>query len=206
LLAPTDPIVLADPSWDVDFEAEVCLVLGDTPRATAAQAAEGHVLLVTLVNDITLRGLVAAELAKGFGFFLSKPASAFAPVAVTPDELGPAWRGGRAYVVVRCTFNGKVVGEIDAGREMHFSFYELIEHITRTRGYVAGTLLGGGTVSCSDARCGTACLVERRALEVLELGKASTRYMTAGDTIVIEAFDGAGRSVFGRIEQTVVAA
>jgi fumarylacetoacetate (FAA) hydrolase len=204
LLGPTDVIALADPAWGLDFEAELCVILGDTPRATKAGEAHRHVLLLGLANDISLRGLVSAELAKGFGFFQSKPRPAFAPIVVTPDELGPAWREGRAHLSVRSVLNGETMGQLDAGPEMHFSFFELIAHITRTRSFVAGTLLGSGTVSSDDASRGTACIVERRAIETLETGKAITGYMKAGDSIVIEAFDAAGGSVFGRIEQLVV--
>jgi fumarylacetoacetate (FAA) hydrolase len=204
LLGPSDDIFLGDESWGLDFEAELCAVLGDTPRGTSAGDAHRHVRLLALANDVSLRGLVAAELAKGFGFFLSKPRPAFAPLAITPDELGADWRDGRAHLSVRCTLNGKVLGELDGGAEMHFSFFQLIAHITRTKRFVAGTVLGGGTVSSNDASRGTACLVERRAIETIDSGKATTSYMKPGDALVIEAFNGQGESVFGRIEQVVV--
>jgi fumarylacetoacetate (FAA) hydrolase len=159
-----------------------------------------------LANDITLRNLVPAELAKGFGFVCSKPATAFSPFAVTPDELGPAWRDGRVHLRLRTTWNGQLVGDVDAGPEMHFSFFDLIEHITRTRAYTAGTILGSGTVSNTDPARGVSCLAERRARETVESGQPSTRFLQAGDTVAIEMQDAGGRSLFGRIEQRVVAA
>jgi fumarylacetoacetate (FAA) hydrolase len=157
-----------------------------------------------LANDVTLRNLVAAELAKGFGFFQSKPATAFSPFAVTPDELGGAWRGGRLHLRLRSIYNGALVGDPEAGPEMHFSFHELVAHVTRTRALGAGTILGGGTVSNVDRARGVSCLAERRAHEMIELGRAKTPFMRVGDTIAIEMLDAAGASVFGRIEQRVV--
>jgi fumarylacetoacetate (FAA) hydrolase len=204
LLAPTDPIVLGDVAWDLDFEGEIAVILGDTPRGVRPDEAHRQVLLLALANDISLRGLAPRELAKGFGFFLSKPRPAFAPFAVTPDELGAAWRDGRAHLSLRCTLNGELVGDVESGPEMHFSFFDLIAYITRTRRFVAGSILGGGTVSNGDARRGTACLVERRALETVEKGAPATPYMKPGDTLIIEAFDSSGSSIFGRIEQSVV--
>jgi fumarylacetoacetate (FAA) hydrolase len=201
---PTDPIVLGDVAWGLDFEAELCVVLADTPAGTTAAQAARQILLLGLLNDVSLRGLAPAELAKGFGFLLAKPRPAFAPFFVTPDELGADWRDGRAYLSVRCAVDGHAMGDIDSGREMHFSFFDLIAHIARTRSFVAGTLLGGGTVSSADPTRGTGCLVERRALEVLERGTASTPYLKPGDQLTIEAFDANGQSVFGRIEQAVI--
>src|SRR4051812_21802793 len=146
LLGPTDDIPLADPAFGLDFESEGAVILGDVPRGTAAADASAHVRLLLLANDITLRNLVPAELAKGFGFLQSKPATAFSPFAVTPDELGPAWRDGRVHLRLRTTLNGELVGDPDAG-EMHFSFFALVAHVARTRALTAGTLLGSGTVS-----------------------------------------------------------
>jgi fumarylacetoacetate (FAA) hydrolase len=206
LLAPTDDIPLLDPADGLDFEAEVCVVLGDTPIGTSAADAEGHVRLLMLANDVTLRNLTAGELAKGFGFFQSKPATAFSPFAVTPDELGGAWRDGRVHLRLRSTYNGALVGDPDAGPEMHFSFHQLIAHIARTRAYCAGTILGGGTVSNADRARGISCLAERRAIEMIDVGRAKTPYMKVGDTIAIEMLDAAGASIFGRIEQKVVRA
>ena len=204
LLGPRDDIPLVDPDWGLDFESEVAVILGDTPQGTRADDAHAHVRLVMLANDITLRKLVPDELAKGFGFFQSKPATAFSPFAVTPDELGPAWRDGRVHLPVRTTYNGALAGDPNAG-EMHFSFFDLIAHITRTRAFAAGTILGSGTVSNADRARGVSCLVERRALEQIDGGRATTPFMSAGDTIAIEMGDAAGRDVCGRIEQRVVA-
>jgi fumarylacetoacetate (FAA) hydrolase len=204
LLAPRDPIVLHDPAWGLDYESEVCVILGDVPLGTRAADAGEYVRLVLLANDVTLRNLVPNELAKGFGFFQSKPATAFSPFAVTPDELGAAWQDGRAHVRVRSTYNGKVIGDCDAGPEMHFSFHDLIAHVAKTRRFVAGTILGSGTVSNADRARGVSCLAERRMIETIEQGKPSTPFMSIGDTIQIEAFDASGASPFGRIHQRVV--
>jgi fumarylacetoacetate (FAA) hydrolase len=158
-----------------------------------------------LANDCTLRNLIPDELAKGFGFFQSKPATAFSPFAVTPDELGAAWRDGRAHVRVRSTYNGNVIGDCDAGPEMHFSFGDLIQHVAKTRRFAAGTILGSGTVSNADRARGVSCLAERRMIETIEQGKPSTPFMVVGDRIEIEAIDPAGQSPFGKIDQRVVA-
>jgi fumarylacetoacetate (FAA) hydrolase len=203
LLGPTDDLVLPDPAWGMDFESEIVVVLGDVPMGTKAADAARHVRLVTQCNDVSLRNLIPPELAKGFGFFQSKPATTFGPFAVTPDELGPAWRDGRAKVRMRSTLNGKVVGETDAGPEMHFSFFHLLEHVALTRAFTAGTLLGSGTVSNEDRARGISCLAERRMIETIEQGKPSTPFMSVGDRIEIETFDTAGKSLFGRISQTV---
>jgi fumarylacetoacetate (FAA) hydrolase len=205
LLGPRDDIPLVDPAWGLDFESEVAVILGDTPLGTRAADAGAHIRLVLLANDITLRKLVPDELAKGFGFFQSKPATAFSPFAVTPDELGDAWRDGRVHLPVRTIYNGTLVGDPGAG-EMHFSFFDLIAHIARTRAFGAGTILGSGTVSNADRARGVSCLVERRALEMIDGGHATTPFMSAGDTIAIELRDGAWRDVCGRIEQRVVKA
>lgn len=203
LLSPTDDIALADPAWGLDFESEVCVVLGDTPQGTTAADAARCVKLIMLANDITLRNLVPTELAKGFGFFASKPATAFSPFAVTPDELGGAWRDGRVHLRLRSTYNGTVVGDVDAGPEMFFSFYDLIAFIARTRSFTAGTVLGSGTVSNADRSRGISCLAERRMIETIDNGAPKTPFMKVGDTIAIEMLDDAGRSVCGRIAQRV---
>jgi fumarylacetoacetate (FAA) hydrolase len=201
-LCPTEDLVLHDPAWGLDFESEVCVILGDVALGTAPASA---VKLVCLANDITLRNLVPNELGKGFGFFQSKPSTAFSPVAVTPDELGPAWREGRLHLRLSSTLNGERVGDTEAGPEMHFSFYDLLKHITRTRGFSAGTVLGSGTVSNADRARGISCLAERRMIEIIETGAAKTPFMKIGDTIEIEMRGPDGRSLFGAIRQRVVA-
>ena len=202
LLGPTDPIPLGDPAWGLDFESEIAVVLGDTPIGTTAAAAAPFVRLVLLANDVTFRGLIPDELAKGFGFFQSKPATAFSPVAVTPDELGPAWRDGRLHARLRTTLNDTLVGDPDAGA-MHFSFYDLIAHLTRTRAFGAGTILGSGTVSNEDRARGISCLAERRMIEIIEAGKPTTPFLAAGDRVRIELLDDQGASIFGAIDQRV---
>ncbi|RKH57450.1 fumarylacetoacetate hydrolase family protein [Corallococcus llansteffanensis] len=203
-LAPTADIPLRDEAWGLDFESEVCVVLGDTPMGTQAQDAGKHIKLVMIANDVSLRNLIPEELAKGFGFFQSKPATAFGPFALTPDELGDAWRDGRVHLRMRSTLNGELVGDADAGPEMHFSFPELIQHLTRTRAFTAGTILGSGTVSNEDRSRGISCLAERRMIETIDEGKPKTAFMKPGDTIDIEMLDAEGHSLFGRISQTVV--
>lgn len=206
LLGPSDPFMLGDEAWGLDFEAELCAILGDVPQGVDAQTATNSIRLLTIVNDWTLRHLVGDELAKGFGFVQSKPATTFGPFAVTPDELGDAWKDGRAHVELRCTYNGQVVGHALAGQEMHFSFGELIAHAAKTRRLGAGTLLGSGTVSNAEASRGFSCLVEQRAREVIAQGKAVTPFMTVGDRIRIEALvPETLDSPFGAIEQTVIA-
>lgn len=205
LLGHREPLVLPDARFGLDFEAEIAIVLGDVPQGTSEEGAAGHVRLLLLANDVTYRNLVPAELKKGFGFFVSKPATAFAPFAVTPDELGVAFKDGRAYLRLSCTYNGDRVGDLETGPEMHFSFFQLVAHVTRTRSLTAGTVLGSGTVSNRDPARGVSCLAERRAREMLAGGAAVTPYMSAGDIVRLEAFDADGRSVFGAIEQTVVA-
>lgn len=205
LLGPRDDFVLQDPGWGLDFEAELCVVLGNVPQGTRAAQAKDHVRLVTLVNDWTLRHLVPTELAKGFGFVQSKPATAFGPLAVTPDELGQHWRDGRVHVNMVCQINGTIVGALDTGPEMHFSFFDLIEHVARTRRLGAGTLLGSGTISNSERSHGVACLAERRALETIEHGAPVTAFLQPGDVVQIEAFSN-GRSVFGALRHKVSSA
>jgi fumarylacetoacetate (FAA) hydrolase len=204
LMGPRDPIPLADPAWGLDYESEVCVVLGDVPQGTTAAEAGRHVRLVMICNDSTLRNLVPAELAKGFGFFQSKPATAFAPFAVTPDELGESWRDGRAHLEVRSTYNGESIGRCQAGDEMHFSFHDLIAHIARTRRFGAGTILGSGTVSNAERSRGISCLAEIRMIETIEQGAPTTPFMKHGDRIHIEGVLPDATSPFGVIEQVVV--
>lgn len=203
LLGPTEDIPLPDPSWGLDFEAEMVVILGDTPQGTRAEDALAHVKLITICNDVTLRTLIPTELKKGFGFFNGKPATAFGPFACTPDELGDAWRNGRVHLRLTTQLNGETVGDVDAGPEMHFGFAELIEHITRTRSFTAGTLLGSGTVSNEDRARGISCLAERRMIEIIDHGSASTPFLSSGDRVRIEMRDAEGRSLFGAIEQVV---
>ena len=207
MLGPRDGIELRDAAWGLDYESEVCVILGDLPIGTTAVDAHRYVRLVLLANDCTLRNLIPDELAKGFGFFQSKPATAFSPFAVTPDELGDAWRGGRLHLRVRSTYNEKLYGDCDAGPEMHFSFFDLIQHLAKTRQFTAGTILGSGTVSNADRERGVSCLAERRMIEIIEQGgKPITPFMAVGDRIHIEVRDAAGASVFGAIDQRVVGA
>jgi fumarylacetoacetate (FAA) hydrolase len=205
LLGPTDTIPLPEATWGLDFESEVCVVLGDVPAGTRAGDAGRYVRLLLLANDITLRNLVPDELAKGFGFFQSKPATAFSPFAITPDELGDAWRGGRVHLRLRTELNGRLVGDPSAGDDMHFSFYDLIGHLAKTRGFTAGTILGSGTVSNGDRARGVSCLAERRTIEIIDGGKPTTPFLQAGDTVRIEMLDSEGHSLFGAIEQSVAA-
>jgi fumarylacetoacetate (FAA) hydrolase len=202
-LGPRDNIPLADTAWGCDFESEVAVVLGDVPQGTKKAEAEKYIRLVMIVNDVSLRNLIPAELEKGFGFFQSKPASAFAPFAVTPDELGPYWKEGRVHLPLKTWLNGNLFGDPNAGPEMHFSFHDLIAHITKTRSYTAGTILGSGTVSNEDRSRGSSCLAEKRMIEKIDSGTMTTPFLQYGDRVEIEMFDSAGKSIFGRIEQTV---
>ncbi|HLT30026.1 MAG TPA: fumarylacetoacetate hydrolase family protein [Myxococcaceae bacterium] len=204
LLGPTDDIPLADPAWGCDFESELAVVLGDTPQGTKREDAGRYVRLLMSVNDVSLRNLIPAELAKGFGFFQSKPASAFGPFAVTPDELGEAWKDGRVHLRVKTWLNGEVVGDTDAGPEMHFSFFDLIQHLTRTRGFTAGVIVGSGTVSNEERARGISCLAERRMIEIIEQGGPKTPFLQHGDTVKIDVPGTDGVSMFGTIEQKVV--
>ena len=206
LLGPMEDIVCPDEAWGIDFEAEVAVVTDDVPMGTAATAAGAHVRLVMLVNDVSLRNLIPPELAKGFGFFQSKPATAFSPVAVTPDELGEAWDGRKLNLPLIVHWNGERVGSAHAGTDMVFDFPQLIAHAARTRNLRAGSIVGSGTVSNQDASRGYSCIAEKRALEMIADGKPSTEFMKYGDRVRIEMFDGAGRSIFGAIDQKVAAA
>lgn len=202
-LGPRDPIPLGDESWGLDLEAEIGVVVDDVPMGISPAAARGHIKLLVLLNDISLRGLVPAELAKGFGFVQSKPASSFAPLAVTPDALGARWDGGKLGGPVVCTVNGEEIGRPDAGVDMTFDFPTLIAHAARTRALAAGTIIGSGTISNANRQAGSACLAEVRMIETLERGAPATPFLTTGDRLRIEMRE-AGRSLFGAIEQTVV--
>jgi fumarylacetoacetate (FAA) hydrolase len=202
-LSPTEDIVFADESWGIDFEGEVAVVTGDVPMGTPAAEAGKHILLLMLVNDVTLRAVAQNELAKGFGFFQSKPSSAFSPVAVTPDELGPAWKENKVHLPLVTSWNGNKFGAPDAGVDMIFSFADLIAHAAKTRPLVAGTIIGSGTVSNKDRSKGHCCIVEKRMLEKLEHGESKTPFMKFGDSVKIEMTDAQGKSIFGAIEQKV---
>ena len=216
-LGPRDPIPLKDEAWGCDLEAEVAVVTGDVPMGVDPAAALGLVRLVMLVNDVSLRGLIPDELAKSFGFFQSKPASAFSPVAVTPDELGGAWAGGKLSVRMLVELNGRPFGRADAGQGMAFDFGQLIAHAAKTRALAAGSIVGSGTVSnkgegggpglpIEAGGDGYSCIAEVRTVETLLNGQAKTPFLKAGDTVRIEMKDEARHSIFGAIEQQVVAA
>ncbi|MES2901364.1 MAG: fumarylacetoacetate hydrolase family protein [Pseudomonadota bacterium] len=202
-LGPHDDIVLAHEEWGIDFEAEVAVITGDVRMGSTPDQAFSQIRLLTLVNDVSLRNLIPPELAKGFGFLQSKPASSFAPVAVTPDELGEAWKDGKVHLPLRSTWNGKLVGQPNAGVDMVFNFPQLIAHLCKTRNARAGTIVGSGTVSNKDSKKGYSCIAEKRCLEMIADGVASTPFMLFGDTIKIEMLDANGKSIFGAIEQAV---
>ena len=201
---PCDDVVVTSEDFGIDFEAEVAVITGDVPmRATPEQALDG-IRLVMLANDVSLRNLIADELAKGFGFVQSKPATAFSPVAVTLDELGDVWQAGRVHLTLQSTWNGRKVGMCEAGPEMTFHFGQLIAHVCKTRNVRAGSVIGSGTVSNKDWSHGYSCIAEKRAIETIENGQPKTAYMKFGDTIRIEAKGKDGKSVFGALAQKVV--
>lgn len=206
LLGPRDDIELVDEGWGLDFEAEICVILGDTPRGVSKADAGQHVKLLMLANDVTLRNLIPPELKKGFGFFTSKPATAFSPFAITPDELGDALVDGRVNLQMRSELNDALAGDPQAGPEMHFSFHDLIAHVTKTRAFTAGTILGSGTVSNQDEARGVSCLAERRMREIIANGSPTTQFLKAGDRVRISMKSADGRDLFGTIQQTVVSA
>jgi fumarylacetoacetate (FAA) hydrolase len=202
-LGPCDDAVFASADWGIDFEAELAVITGDIPcGASPDQALEG-VRLLMLVNDWSLRHLIPDELAKGFGFYQSKPSTAFSPVAVTPDELGDAWRGGRVHLTLQASWNGRQVGQCEAGPEMNFHFGQLMAHLAKTRRVRAGSIVGSGTVSNEDASKGYCCIAELRARETIAQGQPQTGFMQFGDTVRLDMKGQDGLSVFGAIEQTV---
>ena len=201
-LAPHDPIVLADEAYGIDFEAEVAVITTDVPMGVSPQEAIHYIALIMLVNDVSLRNLVPAELNKGFGFFNAKPSSTFSPVAVTPDELGKAW-DGKVHLPLISHYNNQLFGQPNAGVDMTFDFPTLIAHAAKTRPLVAGTIIGSGTVSNIDRSKGSSCIVEKRMLETIENGSPSTNFMKFGDTIRIEMLDENNQSIFGTIDQSV---
>ena len=203
-LGACDDIVCTSPEHGIDFEAELAVITGDLGVGTGPEAALEGIRLLMLVNDVSLRNLIPDELAKGFGFLQSKPATAFSPVAVTPDELGAAWQHGRVHLNLESVWNGKRVGLCDAGPEMTFHFGELIAHLCKTRNVRAGSIVGSGTVSNKDWSRGYSCIAEKRAIETIEGGAPKTGFMQFGDTIRIEMKGADGASVFGAIAQKVV--
>jgi fumarylacetoacetate (FAA) hydrolase len=204
LLGPTDDIELFHAQWGIDFEAEVAVITDDVPMGATPDQAHQRIRLLMLANDVSLRNLIPEELAKGFGFLQSKPATSFSPVAVTPEELDDAWKGGKVHLPLRSTWNGKLVGQPHAGVDMVFNFPKLIAHLAATRNVRAGTIVGSGTVSNKDAKRGYSCIAEQRALEMIAGGEPLTPFMAFGDTIRIEMLNGDGKSVFGAIDQKVV--
>jgi len=212
-IGPRDNIPMADEAWGIDFEAEIVVVTDDVPMGVSAEAALGHIQLIMLVNDVSLRNLIPGELAKGFGFFQSKPSSAFSPVAVTPDELGDAWRDGKLHLPLLSYLNEEPFGKPDAGVDMTFHFGQLVAHAAKTRPLCAGSLIGSGTISnklddgpgkpIEAGGVGYSCIAEVRTIETINDGKPSTSFMQFGDRIRIEMNDANGRTIFGTIDQVV---
>ena len=203
-IGPCDDIVCHDEGWGIDFEAEVAVITGDVPMGVTPQEAGKYVLLLMLVNDVSLRNLIPGELAKGFGFYQSKPASSFSPVAVTPDELGEHWDGGKVHLPLTTHLNGELFGEPFCHIDMTFDFPALIAHAARSRNLRAGTIIGSGTISNLDRSRGSSCLAEKRMLEKIETGEMTTPFMRHGDRVRIEMLDAKGHSIFGAINQKVV--
>ena len=208
-----DDIVLPSEELGIDFEAEVTVITDDVPMAVSSEDALSHIKLLMLVNDVSLRGLIPGELAKGFGFFQSKPASAFTPVAVTPDELGGAWKNGEVHLPLRTHYNGELFGKPNAGEDMTFHFGRLVAHAARTRDLEAGSVIGSGTISnkqgtehgtsISEGGVGYSCIAELRCIETIRNGSATTQFMKHGDRVHIEMLDADGNSIFGAIDQKV---
>jgi fumarylacetoacetate (FAA) hydrolase len=205
LLGPKDDIPIPSEKDGIDFEAEVAVITDDVPMGVSEKDAIKHIKLIMLVNDVSLRYLAMPEIAKGFGFLQAKPATAFSPVAVTPDDLGETWKDGRVHLPLITHYNGKLFGKPNCGVDMVFNFPRLISHAARTRFLSAGTIIGSGTVSNKDKSVGSSCIVEKRMLEKLEKGDSTTPFMKYGDTVRIEMLDKDGQSIFGAIEQKVVA-
>ncbi|TRW49666.1 fumarylacetoacetate hydrolase family protein [Aliidiomarina halalkaliphila] len=213
-IGPRQDIPLGSEDWGIDFEGEVAIITDDVPMGVQAENARKHIRLLMLVNDVSLRGLIPNELAKGFGFYHSKPSSVFSPVAVTPDELGESWQGGKVHLPLRSTYNGELFGYPNAGEDMTFNFDRLVQHAATTRALCAGTIIGSGTVSnkqgtdhgsaVPEGGVGYSCIAEIRMIETIRDGKPSTPFMKFGDTIRIEMLDGEGQSIFGAIDQKVV--
>jgi len=203
MLGPRDAIIAADEAWGIDLEAEVAVITDDVSQGIDASNAGRHIKLLMLVNDISLRNLIPAELAKGFGFLHGKPPTAFSAVAVTPDELGNAWQANKVHLPLNSYLNGEALGNPDAGQDMQFDFARLIQHAATTRPLAAGTIIGSGTVSNADLSRGCSCLAEKRVLEIINNGEASTPFLKHGDRVRIEMFDQDKQSIFGAIDQIV---
>ena len=214
-LGPREPIQMADEAWGIDFEAEIAVITDDVPMGVSTGEARTHIKLLMLVNDVSLRNLIPGELAKGFGFFQSKPSSAFSAIALTPDELGQAWDGGTIHLPLVSHLNGQVFGRPNAGIDMTFDFGQLIAHAARTRPLAAGTIIGSGTISnkgpdggpgrpIAEGGAGYSCIAEQRTVETLLTGNPKTPFMKFGDRVRIEMLDADGKSLFGAIEQEVM--
>ena len=214
-IAPRDDIPLGDPAWGCDMEGEVAVITDDVPMGVSAEDAAGHIKLVMLVNDVSLRGLIPGELAKGFGFFQSKPSSAFSPVAVTPDELGDAWKDNLIHLPLMVDYNGQPFGRAQVGVDATFNMAQLVAHAAKTRNLGAGAIIGSGTISnkgadggpgkpVAEGGLGYSCIAEIRMIETIYDGQPKTGFMKAGDTVRIEMRDGDNHSIFGAIEQKVV--
>jgi fumarylacetoacetate (FAA) hydrolase len=201
---PCDDVPVRSEEYGIDFEAEVVVVTDDVPMGVTPEAAAAHIQLVGLVNDVSLRNLIPDELAKGFGFLQSKPRSTLSPVFVTPDELGDAWRDSKLHLALRSAVNGTAFGAPEAGEDMQFSFAQLIAHAAKTRPLAAGSIVGSGTIANQDESVGASCLAEKRMLEVIAGGQATTPFLRFGDRVRIEMLDAAGRSIFGAIDQRIV--
>lgn len=202
-LGPRDDVVVPSEDYGIDLEAEVVVITDDVPMAATPEQAAAHIQLVGLVNDVSLRGLIPGELAKGFGFLQSKPRSALSPVFVTPDELGEAWRDDKLHLPMRTWINGQWFGAAECGVDMQFSFAQLVAHAARTRPLAAGTIVGSGTIANQDTGKGASCLAEQRTVEKLRDGEPTTPFLKYGDSVRIEITDAAGASIFGAIEQTI---
>ena len=203
-MGPVDDIAMASTEWGIDFESEIGVITDDVPMGATPEECADHIQLVTILNDVSLRKLIPGELAKGFGFLQSKPRSSLAPVVVTPDELGDAWKDEKLHLPLLTHYNGKLFGEPEAGEDMQFSFAELLAHAAKSRPLAAGTLLGSGTIANQDTSKGASCLAEKRMLEIIANGEAETPFMQFGDKVRIEMKTGDGESIFGAIEQEVV--
>ena len=204
-IGPQDDIAVENEDWGIDFEAEVVVITDDVPAGVSPEQAAGHIQLLGLVNDVSLRNLIPGELGKQFGFYQSKPWTSFTPVLVTPDELGDAWDGRKLHLPLRATLNGTLVGAPNAGVDMTFDFPTLVAHCAKSRALMTGTVIGSGTVSNVGSADGSCCLAEVRCLETIAQGAPTTPFMSFGDRIEIEMLDKAGNTIFGKIDQTVVA-